>query len=122
MTEVNVTLLSSRLGPKNCKLVSDRLGKIYLGKLPHILSVECSASHENVTRTWNVYEASSDTWSYPTEINIIENGSVEIPIANMWDPETPMVLSRNHMSFYRTLEDLVIEDCFSKIELVPKQH
>lgn len=65
---------------------------------------------------------SSDTWSYPGEINIIENGSVEIPVSHMWDPEKPNALSRNQFTLYRTLEGEVVEDCFASIQLVPKPH
>jgi phosphate-selective porin len=86
---VNVSLTHSRVGNKSTSLVSDKQGKIYLGKLDHVLSIDCRSSSDGVNRQWNIYEMSSDTWSYPGEINIIENGTVEIPVAHMWDPEKP---------------------------------
>ena len=94
LTRVTVQLLHSRVGNKTANLVSDKQGKIYLGKLDHVLNIDCR-SQEGVYRSWNIYEMSSDTWSYPGEINIVENGTVEIPVSHMWDPEKPNALSRN---------------------------
>ena len=73
-TPIQVTLTSSRLGSKTTDLVADRLGKIYLGKCPHVLSINCRSTHDNVSRTWNIFESKSDSWSYPGEMHIIEDG------------------------------------------------
>jgi hypothetical protein len=121
LTKVDLTLTHSRLGTKYASLYSDKQGKIYLGKLDHVLSIDCR-SQEGFSRQWNVYEMGTDTWSYPGEINIIENGSVEIPVSHMWDPDRPNALSRNQFTLYRSLEGEVVEDCFSSIQIVPKAH
>jgi len=64
----------------------------------------------------------SDSWSYPSEMNVIENGSVEIPVSSMWDPAKPNELSRHQFTLYRTLDGQVIEDCFNNIQLEPKSN
>jgi hypothetical protein len=53
----------------------------------------------------------SDTWFYPSEMNVIEGSTIEIPVANMWDRNN--LISRNQFSLFRTLEGEVVEDCFS---------
>ena len=73
-------------------LITDRHGKLYLGKLDDVLKL--SVSGNGLNRTWDISGTKSDFWKYPTSMNILSGGGFSFPIKDMWNPAKPNELLR----------------------------
>ena len=98
-------------------LITDRHGKLYLGKLDNVLKL--SVSGNGLNRTWDISSTKSDFWKYPTSMNILSGGGFSFPIKDMWDPAKPNELLRQQFKFIKKINGEVTEDCFGKLKLTP---
>ena len=98
-------------------LITDRHGKLYLGKLDNILKLAINGN--GLTRNWDISGTKSDFWKYPTSMNLLQGGSFSLPIKDMWDPTKPNELLRQQFYFCKRINGETIEDCFPKLKLSP---
>lgn len=103
-------------------LITDEEGKLYLGQLPNIVSVKAHCvDHSSLKKSWNLPSLTSDTWQYPLQIDVLEGGSAELPVAHMYDPSKPNALKREQTTLYRSRMGTVVDDWFTNIKVIKKE-
>ena len=70
-------------------LITDRHGKLYLGKLENVLKLKVAGN--GLSRTWDLRGTKSDFWKYPTSMNLLPGGSFQLPIKSMWNQSNQMM-------------------------------
>jgi hypothetical protein len=95
-------------------LTTDEHGKLYLGKLDQVLTIQTSTG-----RSWRL-PSLTDDWSYPGQIDIVHGDKVLLPIHPQWD------MKKNRTDFkqinlIRSKNGTVLEDCTKKIAIVKEE-
>jgi hypothetical protein len=65
--------------------------------LKKILSISVSGG-----KSWQLPKLNTDIWHYPSEINMLAGGKIEIPVGEMWNPANPNTLDRQQVTFTRS--------------------
>jgi len=101
---------------------TDEEGKLYLGQLHNVVSIKAQCKdHSALQKLWNLPCLTSDTWQYPTQIDLLEGGSAELPVAHMYDPSQPNVLKRAQTTLFRSRMGTVVDDWFMNIKVIKKE-
>jgi hypothetical protein len=101
-------------------LVTNELGKLYLGELKNITTLRVeSIDMGDLRKGWNMPDIYSDNWSYPTRMELLEGSTLELPVASLWEDGSK--LDRRQISLVQSSRSgHVLADWFEKIKLIKK--
>ena len=113
--ETEVTLRHRVRGTMSSNLRTDKQGIIYLGALPDVHSIRVEANKIGARAEWQLdlpATSNSSDWTYPGQIELLEDESVELPI--MMPSEN---LERKWVSLIRRNNGVIIENWFDRVTL-----